>query len=35
MKQTMLHNTAVTKQRTAKQLFVANAVFRNVQNHGK
>jgi len=30
----MLHCTAVTKQWTAKWLYVTNAVFRIVQNHG-
>jgi len=31
----MLRNTAVTKQRTAKWPYIANAVFRIVQNHGE
>jgi len=30
----ILHNTAVTKQWTAKWPYIANAVFRIVQNHG-
>jgi len=29
-----LHSSAVTKQRTAKWPYIANAVFRIVQNHG-
>ena len=31
----IFHNTAVAKQWTAKWPFVANAVFRVVQNHGE
>jgi len=30
----MLHNTAVTKQWTEEWPYIANAVFRIVQNHG-
>jgi len=31
----MLHSTAVTKQWTSKRPYIANAVFRIVQNHGE
>jgi len=31
----MVHNTAVTKQWTAKCSNIANAVYRIVQNHGE
>jgi len=31
----LLHNIAVTKQWVAKQPYIANAVFRIVQNHSE
>jgi len=31
----MLHNTAVTKQRTTKSLCIANTAFQIVQNNGE
>jgi len=31
----MLHNTAVTKQWTAKWPYTANAIFGIVKNHGE
>jgi len=31
----MVHNTAVTKQWTAKWAYMANVVFRIAQNHGE
>jgi len=31
----MLHNTAVTKQWTAKWPYITKVVFRIVQNHGE
>jgi len=31
----ILHNTAVTKQWTAKWLYIVNAVFQIAQNHGE
>ena len=33
MTYSILHNTAVTKQRTVKWPYIANDVFRIVQNH--
>jgi len=35
MKHTALHNTALTRQWTAKWAYIANAFFRIVQNHGE
>jgi len=35
MKYSLLHDTAVTKQWTAKYPYIANAVFRIVHSHGE
>jgi len=35
MKYRLLHNTAVTKQRTAKGPYIAKAVFRITQNYSE